>query len=384
MNAFLTAGETARLEALACCNIRYSTKDPRFDLITRLAATSCHAPVAFISFVDADTVRLKSAAGFGAPQFARANSFCAHAITRPLDVTVVPDARHDHRFNRHSLVASEPHLWSYAGAPLLDPRGYAVGMLAVLDFVPRSFSEAQQQILAALAKEVAALLELCATVQRMEGELSEHRRYERRLEAAQRELRHSTGLLKLAASTDSLTLLANRCAFDNRLLDEIERVSRRTSPLSLLMIDIDHFKNYNDAFGHPAGDEALRAVAQLLRLTVRRIDFAARIGGDEFAVILPFTDLAGARVIAEKCRVAAEARRGPHGPLHISVGAAQLSGLSSDGSELVSAADEALYTAKFAGRNRVVASSGSTMAGSMSPHIAGVPATRQRLATGVH
>jgi diguanylate cyclase (GGDEF)-like protein len=384
MNAFLTAGETSRLEALACCNIHYNTQDPRFDLITRLAATSCHAPVACISFVDADTVRLKSAVGIGARQFARAHSFCANAITRPLDITVVSDARHDHRFNQHSLVASEPHLWSYAGAPLLDPRGYAVGVLAVMDFVPRSFSEAQQQILAALAKEVAALLDLCTTVHRMEGELSEHRRYERRLEAVQRELRHSTGLLKLAASTDSLTLLANRSAFDNRLLDEIERINRRTSPLSLLMIDIDHFKNYNDAFGHPAGDEALRAVAQLLRLTVRRIDFAARIGGDEFAVILPYTDLAGARIIAEKCRVAAEAHRGPHGPLRVSVGAAQLSGLSIDGSELVSAADEALYSAKFAGRNRVVACSESTMAGATSPHLAGAVAARRPAAAGVH
>ena len=384
MNAFMTAGETARLEALACCNIQYSIKDPRFDLITRLAATSCHAPVAVIAFVDTDLVRLKSAVGLGSRQFARANSFCAHAITRPLDITVVPDARHDPRFNQHLLVTSEPHLWSYAGAPLLDPRGYAVGVLAVMDFVPRSFSDAQQQILAELAKEVAALLELCATVHRMEGELSEHRRYERRLEAVQRELRHSTELLKLAASTDSLTLLANRSAFDNRLLDEVERVNRRVSPMSLLLIDIDHFKNYNDAFGHPAGDEALRAVAQLLRQTVRRIDFAARIGGDEFAVILPFTDLAGARVVAEKCRAAAEARRGPHGPLHVSIGAAQLSGLSIDGSELISAADEALYSAKIAGRNRVVACSGSTMGGSTSPHIAGTTEARRPHAAGVH
>jgi diguanylate cyclase (GGDEF)-like protein len=384
MNAFISAGETARLEALACCNIHYSTKDPRFDLITRLAATSCHAPVAFISFVDADTVRLKSAVGIGARQFARSHSFCAHAITQPLDITVVPDARHDQRFNQHSLVASEPHLWSYAGAPLLDPRGYAVGVLAVMDFVPRSFSEAQQQILTALAKEVAAWLDLCATLHRMEGELSEHRRYERRLEAAQRELRHSSGLLKLAASTDSLTLLANRSAFDNRLLEEIERINRSSSPLSLLMIDIDHFKNYNDAFGHPAGDEALRTVAQLLRQTVRRIDYPARIGGDEFAVILPFTDLAGARVIAEKCRAVAEAHRGPHGPLRVSVGAAQLTGLSIDGSELVGAADEALYSAKFAGRNRVVVCSGSTMTGSTSTRISGAVGARLPVAVGVH
>jgi diguanylate cyclase (GGDEF)-like protein len=384
MNVIMTAGETARLEALACCSVDYGSSDPRFDLIARLAASCCHAPVAFISFVDAHIVRLKSAVGISTRQFQRANSFCTHAIARPDSILVVQDARHDRRFDQHTLVTGDTQLWSYAGAPLLDPRGHAVGVLAALDYVPRGFSDSQLQMLGALAKEVAALMELCETVTRLQSELSEHLRYERRLEAAQRELRHSSGLLRLAATTDSLTLLGNRAAFDGRLAEEIERVSRRPAPLSLLMIDIDHFKEYNDSFGHPAGDEALRGVAQLLRQTVRRIDYAARIGGDEFAVILPFTDLAGARIVGEKCRAAAELRHRSHGPLRISVGAAQLAGMSIDGAELVGAADEALYSAKFAGRNRVVGCSGPTVIGAKSPAMAAAVQIHQAVAAGVH
>jgi diguanylate cyclase (GGDEF)-like protein len=359
MNALISAGETSRLEALAGCNIQYGVADTRLELIARLASATCRAPVAFIAFVEDELVRPKSMVGIRMSPLARAGDFCAHTITTPRELTIVPDARHDRRFDHHPLVADTPHLRSFAGAPLLDSRGFALGALAVMDYVPRGFSDPQLLILEVLAKEASALLELCETVQRLEGELSEHLRYERRLEASQRELRQCTGLLKLAASTDSLTMLANRGAFDLRLAEEIERVNRRMSPLSLLMIDIDHFKEYNDSFGHPAGDEALRAVAQLLRVTVRRVDFAARVGGDEFAVILPFTDFSGAKVIAEKCRVAAEQHRWPHRPLHVSVGAAQFSGGQSvDGVELISAADSALYSAKFAGRNRVVVSGG--------------------------
>jgi GAF domain-containing protein len=200
MNVPVSAAETSRLEALAGCNIDFDCNDSRFDLITRLAANCCHAPVAFISFVDADTVRLKSSVGIGLRSFARAHSFCTHAITTPEVIMVVGDARYDRRFDRHALVNGDLQLWSYAGAPLLDARGHAVGVLAVLDYVPRGYSDSQLQMLAALAKEVEAFMELCETVQRLENELSEHLRYERRLEATQRELRQVSGTFRQLAA----------------------------------------------------------------------------------------------------------------------------------------------------------------------------------------
>jgi diguanylate cyclase (GGDEF)-like protein len=373
MNGPSTAYETSRLEALAHVEMDSSAAERRFDNITQLAAIACHAPIAFIGFVDAEHVQLKSTVGLSATHFPRSNAFCAHAIATPHDVMIVPDARHDPRFAHNAEVVGDPRLRAYAGMPLLDSKGYPIGVLAVMDFLPRGFSDHERGILRVLAKEIVTLLDLCDRVRRLEGELAEHVRYQRGIEVAQRDLRKTTGLLTVLSTTDDLTHLANRGAFDRRLAHEINRVKRHRYPLSLLMIDIDDFKQYNDTFGHPAGDEALRIVAQLLRRAVRKIDCAARIGGDEFAVVLPFTDLASAAVIAERCRAAAATHRWPHGPLRISVGVAQLSPRAIDGAVLLRAADEALYRAKFGGRNMIAAQSEPTL-DAPRPAIAKLPA----------
>jgi diguanylate cyclase (GGDEF)-like protein len=243
--------------------------------------------------------------------------------------------------------------------PMVDTNGYPIGVLAVMDFLPRGFTDHERDILRALATEAVTLIDLGDRLCRLEGELAEHVRYERRIEVVQRGLRQTTSALAVLSITDGLTGLANRGAFDRRITQEIDRVAGNRHALSLLMIDIDHFKQYNDSFGHPAGDEALRTFARLLRKVLRKVDFAARIGGDEFAVILPSTDLSSATVIAERCRAAAELLRWPHSPLRISVGVAQLAPRTGSAAELISAADEALYGAKFGGRNRIAAQSES-------------------------
>jgi diguanylate cyclase (GGDEF)-like protein len=357
MNGPITAYETSRLEALARVDIGRGAADRRFDYVTRLAAMTCRAPIAFVGFVDAEQVRLKSTVGLNTEHFPRANAFCAHAIATPRDVMIVADARQDPRFAHNPEVAGDPYLRSYAGVPLLDSKGYPIGVLAVMDFLPRGFTDHERDILRALAKEAVTLLDLSDRLCRLEGELAEHVRYERRIEVVQRGLRKATSALAVLSITDGLTRLANRGAFDRRLTQEIDRVEGDRYALSLLMIDIDRFKQYNDSFGHPAGDEALRTLARLLRKVLRQGDFAARIGGDEFAVILPFTGLSSAKVIAERCRAAVQSHRWLHSPLRISVGVAQLAPHIGDGAGLISAADRALYGAKFGGRNRIAAQS---------------------------
>ncbi|SDU82975.1 sensor domain-containing diguanylate cyclase [Pseudomonas mucidolens] len=166
-------------------------------------------------------------------------------------------------------------------------------------------------------------------------------------------------VLSELAATDALTGLANRRILDQRLRLEWDRAQRSNAPLALLMIDVDHFKTFNDRHGHQAGDDALRNVARVIGNNIRRpADLAARYGGEEFAVILPDTDAKGARVIAEHLRGRIENLpwvSGSDGPITVSIG---LSTWDRQGppslEQLLLSADQALYAAKNAGRNCTV------------------------------
>ena len=166
--------------------------------------------------------------------------------------------------------------------------------------------------------------------------------------------------LETLSSTDALTDIANRRQFDQRLAYEFVRLARRPAPLSLLVLDVDHFKRYNDRYGHPMGDIALQKIGTLLKEFCRQQDLPARIGGEEFALLLPETDAAGASAMAEKLRqalhsLAIEHDHSPTDP-HVtaSIGIATWdSDHRGEASGLLAQADEALYTAKRSGRNRV-------------------------------
>ncbi|HOX43086.1 MAG TPA: diguanylate cyclase [Myxococcota bacterium] len=181
------------------------------------------------------------------------------------------------------------------------------------------------------------------------------------LSQVNQQLAEAVGLLEKLAITDGLTGLYNRRRFEEALLQEIRRNLRREHPFGLLMIDVDHFKDYNDAHGHQAGDEVLRRLAQLFHQTFRTLDLVARYGGEEFVVLLLETELPGARVAAEKIRAAVAGALfpfggdQPSGRVTISVGVAAFPEHAQEPEGMVAAADQALYAAKHQGRNRVVA-----------------------------
>lgn len=157
------------------------------------------------------------------------------------------------------------------------------------------------------------------------------------------------------AFIDHLSGLANRRRLERQLEREVSRTLRFGHPFSLLMFDIDDFKNLNDSFGHDAGDEAIRRLGKVLREETRGIDLAARIGGDEFAVLLEETSLAGASDLAERLRIAIAALSIPQArPITTSVGVAECPSCAQTSADIMKAADTALYEAKRGGRNRVI------------------------------
>ncbi|MBK9294623.1 MAG: diguanylate cyclase [Oligoflexia bacterium] len=161
------------------------------------------------------------------------------------------------------------------------------------------------------------------------------------------------------AIKDPLTGLYNRRYFNEKLEEEISRSRRTHYPLGLIYLDIDHFKKYNDTNGHPMGDVIIKSVAQILLKTSRKTDIAARLGGEEFAIICPHTPVEGCAIKAEKIRLTVENTKFPHGekqPLGkvtVSIGVSEYPSICKDTEGLVKTADDVLYKVKQGGRNRV-------------------------------
>jgi diguanylate cyclase (GGDEF)-like protein len=337
--------EGARLQALRRYHVLDALSEQAFDDITCLASQVCSTPIALVSLIDEDRQWFKSKVGIEATETPRDLAFCAHAILQP-DLFVVSDASRDERFADHPLVTAGPEIRFYAGAPLVTSDGHALGTLCAIDRVPRRLSPSQQQALQALSRQVVAQLELKRQYATLSHTL-------RRLEQTQSQLQSANAQLEVLAVTDGLTSLLNRRAFDERLAREIKSATRYKRPLSLLLLDVDHFKSYNDNYGHPAGDHLLKRLARLLKKTVRDVDAPARYGGEEFAIILPDTTEAGALVLAERLRSSIEATMQIKRSVTASFGVALLRSSTNNSASLIEAADAALYHSKEHGRNRV-------------------------------
>jgi len=160
--------------------------------------------------------------------------------------------------------------------------------------------------------------------------------------------------LEQLATTDGLTGLKNHRTFQESFVQEYGRALRYKKPLSLVLLDVDHFKNFNDSFGHPAGDAVLKRIAGLLLENARTTDLVARYGGEEFALILPETDAQGARITAERILHAVTGVTWPLRPVTVSIGVGSLDANSFDNAAaMLDATDKALYAAKTQGRNQI-------------------------------
>lgn len=184
-------------------------------------------------------------------------------------------------------------------------------------------------------------------------DVTDRKLWEETLEICRTELEQANSRLHALADTDGLTGVHNRRAFDARLQHELAQYHRNHLPLSVMMIDVDHFKMFNDSFGHKEGDEVLQVVGKILSDLIRDTDFVARYGGEEFVIILPNTDDIGSVLAAERVRSAIETWEWKLRPITISVGVSTLNSRADDKEDLVRFADAALYQSKLGSRNMV-------------------------------
>lgn len=204
-----------------------------------------------------------------------------------------------------------------------------IGVLNITDRADgETFSELDLEILDAIMPQIAVLIDRAL-------------------------LKHKAGEFEQLSVTDSLTGLLNRRYLEERLAEEIKRSRRDGFQMSFMMIDVDHFKSYNDNFSHPEGDKALKIVATCLKESLRSSDVAARYGGEEFSILLPQTTLNESRTIAERIREKVLASEFPHRQVTISVGVVTCSDTICTAQSVIKAADDALYEAKRRGRNNV-------------------------------
>ncbi len=323
----------ARLAALVAEGLLDGGPEPVFDRFARVAACVAGAPVATLTLVTEDRQYFAGMSGVAQPladarETPLSHSFCQHVVANEAPL-VIEDARRDPVLCSN-LAIVDLDVIAYAGFPIVTPQGHVLGSLCAIDDTPRVWDPRHLDALA----DIAVLI----------GNELERRRLVRRLESD--------------ALTDALTGLANRRAWDVQLPLALEHAARLGHPLSIALLDVDHFKLYNDRHGHPAGDLALRELGARWSAAVRSIDVLARIGGEEFGLLLPGCDEDEALHVVERMRHDAPAR------LTVSAGIVAWTAPAT-AAELVARVDRELYRAKAEGRDRACV--GSRGSGPRSP-----------------
>lgn len=255
--------EEKRLASLRDSGLLDTGTSERFDRLTRLAKRLFNVPIALVTLVGENALHFKTSDGANHENLPRILSFCGHTILSSTPM-IVHDAGRDERFFDNPLVTGEDSIRFYAGYPLHLPDGVLAGAFCLFDRQPRNFTDAELEIL----KDFALIVE-------------------------------NEFAVMSAATTDELTGLFNRRAFDSLAKFAINSARRRAEPLTLAWLDLDGFKTINDTWGHGEGDDALRAMAKIMRGSFREADLLVRYGGDEFAVLFSDTCEQGAWIALE-------------------------------------------------------------------------------------
>ncbi|XAZ20127.1 sensor domain-containing diguanylate cyclase (plasmid) [Sinorhizobium sp. B11] len=322
MTAERAQRERARLEALDQFDLLDAPRDSSFERIVRLIKEIYSVDIGIVSVIDAHRQSYQACVGLPNSEVPREESFCTLIVDSGVPM-IIQDASKDARFANNPSVTGEAHVRFYAGVPLQTREGFVLGTVCAIDRRPKSFG----------ARDLAILQELAGLA--ME-----------RIELLQ------------SAAIDGLTGVLTRKAFKSESEKLIAQALRHQHDLACLVLDVDHFKKVNDTYGHSAGDEVLKAVSGACRGSLRAGDLIGRLGGEEFAFLLPHVDKAAAAAVAEKLRnaIAGSLVNGDFGSVSVtaSIGSTNLSIVSRDTDTLIAQADAAMYAAKSGGRNRCV------------------------------
>ena len=326
MNECTFGNEHLRLQALQRYDVLDTAPEEAFDRITRLARTVLQMPIVLVSLVDRERQWFKSRQGMQAAQTPRNISFCTHTI-QSNKLLMVPDTHADARFASNPMVSGPPHIRFYIGVPLRTREGHNIGALCSMDTKPRELTDDQIEMLKDLARLVMDELEL-----------------------------------RLLATTDSLTNAMSRRAFHEQAARDLTRCNADPRDLACLLIDADHFKSINDKYGHSGGDLVLQEMVSAWHSELNDSDYIGRVGGEEFAVMLPNTSLPAALNTAERLRRVVEDSKiaSSSGEIRLtaSIGVAMYGPDATTVENLLRNADIALYEAKARGRNRVISYKG--------------------------
>ncbi|WP_237725102.1 putative bifunctional diguanylate cyclase/phosphodiesterase [Deinococcus alpinitundrae] len=249
--------EELRLAALRRYGILDTPPEAQFDHLVELAVRVFDMPMSQITLVDEDRQWFKANYGLATSEGPRSESFCSVTIVQD-GVMVVPDATQHEQFRTYPNVLGEPHIRSYAGAPLITPDGYKLGTFCLIGTEPREFSEKDQDLLASFAQMAMAELKL----------------------------RQALYDVSHMAMNDALTGLPNRVQFRQQLIEACRRADVSGEKVVVGLLDLDRFKLINDTFGHLAGDNLLKDVARRLKEATATSDVVARMSGDEFVLLL--------------------------------------------------------------------------------------------------
>ncbi|HVF30322.1 MAG TPA: diguanylate cyclase [Pyrinomonadaceae bacterium] len=328
--------EAANRDSLSRATMRFTESLKRIDAadfwthVTQISAELVQSERASLLIQSEREEGLRARAAIGAKIDLMAESKVGERVARivlnhgkPVVVADISQTR----------LRSAPDNWQYkTGSFISYPIMIGDRRLAVMNFTDKAggaiFEERDVEMLDAIAPQIAVALDR-TTLKDMAGEFEQ------------------------LSVTDALTGLLNRRYLEKRLNEEIQRSKRHRFPMSMMMLDVDDFKSYNDTFGHPAGDKALKIVASVLKDMLRGADVAVRFGGEEFAVLLPQTTSVEAAVIAERLRQRIEHTEFPKRKVTVSIGIASCSKDIDTPEDIVGAADHALYEAKNHGRNNV-------------------------------
>lgn len=342
--------ETDRLHRIVSLQHAVTTEDLELAaMMTQVVDQTrqlIHADGCVIERIDGDDMVYDVASGAGSPfiglRIPLKGSFSGRSISERA-ILRCDDAETDPRVDQ--AACRRVGVRSMVVVPLLR-KGSAFGVLKIFSSQQAAFSDSDFNALEIIAALVSARITEATN-------FSAIRAANRELTSEKAELLFTNAQLGEMAVTDGLTGLRNHRYFIDKLSEECLRAARHNHPFSLVLLDVDHFKKFNDSFGHVAGDQVLKKVGKILKHVGRETDIIARHGGEEFSAILPDTDAEGAHTIAERLRSAIANEAWDMRDITISVGVATFTPEIADSKTLLEAADKALYTAKDAGRNCV-------------------------------